>query len=192
MKQEYAFVEAASEVVHLPEDAKSGIFDARGKLVLPVKEDRKDKSILFANEDLSSSARPERFALYCENYDHQCHTLLGSLWQRVQRRWNIYLYRKLVAERRSRCGLLHRVESASCEADVGRRHLSTLERAGRSRGRRACNRNSAIRNSQHGSGPCYSVLDVLSDNARTRQRCRQRRPAGSHRRVFFYRGARHL
>jgi hypothetical protein len=57
MKQEYAFVEAALEVVHLPEDAKSGIFDARGKLVLPVKEDRKDKSVLFANEDLSSALR---------------------------------------------------------------------------------------------------------------------------------------
>jgi hypothetical protein len=43
--------------VMLPEGTASGLFDQRGKLVLKIKDDRRDKSSFFEANDLSSALR---------------------------------------------------------------------------------------------------------------------------------------
>jgi hypothetical protein len=53
--QTYLFETTAT--VMLPEGSASGLFDERGKLVLPIKDDRKDKSLLFDSNELGSALR---------------------------------------------------------------------------------------------------------------------------------------
>jgi hypothetical protein len=54
-EQAYKFETEAT--VHLPQGSESGLFDARGKLVLPIKDNRKDKSTLFEANEMSSALR---------------------------------------------------------------------------------------------------------------------------------------
>jgi hypothetical protein len=56
MTQELFFTEV-SEAVSLPQDARQGIFDARGKMVLAFKDVGADKSTLFDSDDLGHALR---------------------------------------------------------------------------------------------------------------------------------------
>ena len=56
MTQEFFFAEV-SETVSLPVDARQGIFDARGKMVLPFKDVGADQSTLFDSDDLGHALR---------------------------------------------------------------------------------------------------------------------------------------
>jgi hypothetical protein len=60
--QAYKFETSAS--VMFPEKSISGLFDSNGKLMLPIKDDRKDKSRLFEPSELSSALRDLKDSAY--------------------------------------------------------------------------------------------------------------------------------
>src|SRR5689334_470488 len=65
MDQKVATYQFETEAtVQLPEGTESGLFDQRGKLVLPIKDNRRDKSSFFEANDLSSALRDLRGSPY--------------------------------------------------------------------------------------------------------------------------------